>query len=109
MEQLFSPLRKAKLITSIRGAQGGYVLGKEPKEIKISEIMNILEGPVEVADCIDNASCNNIDCCATRLLWTKIKNSIDEVIESITLQDIVDDYNEMKYKNSLLELKRREE
>ena len=82
---------------------------KEPKEIKISDIMNILEGPVEVADCIDNASCDNIDCCATRLLWTKIKNSIDEVIESITLQDIVDDYNEMKYKNSLLELKRREE
>ena len=39
----------------------------------------------------------------------KIKNSIDEVMESITLQDIVDDYNEMKYKNSLLELKRREE
>ena len=109
MEQLFSPLRKAKLITSIRGAQGGYVLAKEPKEIKISEIMNILEGPVEVADCIDKASCDNIDCCATRLLWTKIKNSIDEVMESITLQDIVDDYNEMKYKNSLLELKRREE
>ena len=71
--------------------------------------MNILEGPVEVADCIDNVSCDNIDCCATRLLWTKIKNSIDEVMESITLQDIVDDYNEMKYKNSLLELKRREE
>ena len=109
LEQLFSPLRKAKLITSIRGAQGGYVLAKEPKEIKISEIMNILEGPVEVADCIDKASCDSIDCCATRLLWTKIKNSIDEVIESITLQDIVDDYNEMKYKNSLLELKRREE
>ena len=101
LEQLFSPLRKAKLITSIRGAQGGYVLAKEPKEIKISEIMNILEGPVEVADCIDS--------CATRLLFTKIKNSIDEVMESITLQDIVDDYNEMKYKNSLLELKRREE
>ena len=109
LEQIFSTLKKSQLITSVRGAQGGYVLGKEPKEIKISEIMNILEGPVEVADCIDNASCNNIDCCATRLLWTKIKNSIDEVMESITLQDIVDDYNEMKYKNSLLELKRREE
>ncbi len=109
LEQLFSPLRRAKLINSIRGAQGGYVLAKEPKDIKVSDIMNILEGPVEVADCIDNVSCDNIDCCATRLLWTKIKNSIDEVMESITLQDIVDDYNEMKDKNSLLELKRREE
>ena len=73
LEQLFSPLRKAKLITSIRGAQGGYVLAKEPKEIKISEIMNILEGPVEVADCIDKASCDNIDCCATRLRCTVYK------------------------------------
>ena len=39
LEQLFSPLRKAKLINSIRGAQGGYILGREPKEIKISDIM----------------------------------------------------------------------
>ena len=38
-------------------------------------------------------ACDNIDCCATRLLWKKIKNSIDSVMESITLQDIVDDYN----------------
>ena len=106
MEQLFSPLRKAKLIKSIRGAQGGYVLGKEPKEITISEIMNVFRRTsrsMQIA--LIDASCNNIDCCATRLLWEKIKNSIDEVIESITLQDIVDDYNEMKYKNSVLKLK----
>ena len=109
LEQLFSPLRRAKLSNSIRGAQGGYVLGREPKDIKVSDIMYVLEGPIEIADCIEGVSCDNIDCCATRLLWTKIKNSIDEVMEGITLQDIVDDYNEMKYKNSLLELKRREE
>ena len=109
LEQIFSSLKKSGLVQSVRGAQGGYLLSKEPKDIKVSDIMNILEGPVEVADCIDNVSCDNIDCCATRLLWTKIKNSIDEVMESITLQDIVDDYNEMKDKNSLLELKRREE
>ncbi len=53
--------------------------------------MNVVEGPIEVADCIENDACDNIDCCATRLLWTKIKKSIDEVMESITLQDIVDD------------------
>ena len=108
LEQLFSPLRKAKLIISIRGAQGGYVLGKEPSEIKVSDVMDVLEGPVEVADCIDNASCTNVDCCATRLLWAKLKKSIDEVMESVTLQDIVDDYNRMKDKNSVLELKRSE-
>ena len=109
LEQLFSPLRKAKLINSIRGAQGGYVLGKEPKDIKISDIMYVLEGQIEIADCIEGVSCDNIDCCATRLLWTKIKNSIDEVMESITLQDIVDDYNRIKEKNETLVLKRSEQ
>ena len=108
LEQLFSPLRKAKLITSIRGAQGGYILSKEPKNIRVSDIMYVLEGPIEISDCIEGVSCDNIDCCATRLLWTKIKNSIDEVMEGITLQDIVDDYNNIKYRNESLILKRSE-
>ena len=108
LEQLFSPLRKAKLINSIRGAQGGYILGREPKDIKVSDIMYVLEGPIEIADCIEVTAGDNIDCCATRLLWTKIKNSIDEVMEGITLQDIVDDYNNIKYRNESLILKRSE-
>jgi Rrf2 family cysteine metabolism transcriptional repressor len=95
LEQLFLPLRKSNLIQSIRGAQGGYVLSKAPAEITIAEIMNVLEGPVEISDCIEGATCNNLDCCATRLLWGKIKKSIDDVMESTTLKDIVDDYNNM--------------
>lgn len=70
--------------------------------------MYVLEGPIEIADCIEGTACDNIDCCATRLLWTKIKNSIDEVMEGITLQDIVDDYNNIKYRNESLILKRSE-
>lgn len=104
LEQLFSPLRKAKLIKSIRGAQGGYVLNKEPKYIKVSDIMYVLEGPIEVADCIDGTACDNIDCCATRILWKKIKDSIDSVMESITLEDIVNDYEIIKKKNQELNL-----
>ena len=96
LEQLFSPLRKAKLITSIRGAQGGYVLSREPKDITVAEIMYVLEGPIEIAECIDGVSCDNLDCCATRLLWAKIKNSIDDVMKSVTLQDIVNDYERIK-------------
>lgn len=108
LEQLFSPLRKAKLITSIRGAQGGYILSKEPSEIKVSDVMYVLEGPIEIADCIEGVSCDNIECCATRLLWAKIKKSIDEVMEGITLQDIVDDYQRIKEQNSKLQIKRSE-
>jgi Rrf2 family protein len=95
LEQLFSPLRKADLIKSVRGAQGGYVLSKAPKDITIADVMEVLEGPIEISNCVDTKSCNNVDCCATRLLWAKIKNSIDSVTKSTTLQDILDDYNNM--------------
>ncbi|MGL4875010.1 MAG: RrF2 family transcriptional regulator [Clostridium sp.] len=104
LEQLFSPLRKAKLIRSIRGAQGGYVLNKEPKDITVADIMYILEGPIEIADCIDGVACDNVDCCATRMLWKRIKESIDEVMEGVTLQDIVNDYEKIQEKNSKLKL-----
>ncbi|MBL4935121.1 Rrf2 family transcriptional regulator [Clostridium sp. YIM B02515] len=96
LEQLFSPLRRAELIRSVRGAQGGYVLSRSPKDITIAEIMEVLEGPIEISNCLDEKSCNNVDCCATRLLWAKIKNSIDSVTKSTTLQDILDDYKNMK-------------
>lgn len=109
LEQLFAPLRKANLIKSIRGAQGGYVLNKEPKEISVANIMDVLEGPIEIAECIEGASCDNIDCCATKLLWQKIKNSIDNVMNSVTLQDIVNDYDSIKEKNEVLKLVDRSE
>lgn len=109
LEQLFSPLRKAGLIKSIRGAQGGYVLNKTPDQIKVSDVMYVLEGPIEIAECIEGVECNNIDCCATRLLWEKIKNSIDEVMESITLQDIANDYALIKEKNERINIVNRSE
>lgn len=92
LEQLFSPLRKADLIRSTRGATGGYVLNKLPAEIRVFDIIDILEGAVEISDCIEDATCANVDCCATRLLWMKVKDSIDDVLKSTTLQDILEDY-----------------
>ncbi|WP_343824257.1 Rrf2 family transcriptional regulator [Clostridium subterminale] len=93
LEQLFSVLRKSELIKSIRGANGGYILAKDPKEITVYQILDVLEGPIEISTCLDSDGCNNIDCCATRIVWKKIKDSIDSVTMAITLQDIVDDYS----------------
>lgn len=109
LEQLFSPLRKANLIKSIRGAQGGYVLNREPKDIKISDIIYVLEGPIEVSDCVEGTSCDNLQYCATRILWKKIQDSIDSVIKSITLQDIVNDYEILKQKRQEINLVNRGE
>ncbi|AZV56207.1 Rrf2 family transcriptional regulator [Clostridium sp. AWRP] len=99
LEQLFSNLRKSNLVKSIRGAQGGYILNREPKDITVADIMKVLEGPIEISDCVDEnneSSCSNMDCCATRLLWSRIKESIEDVMKSTTLQDMVDDYIQMK-------------
>lgn len=109
LEQLFSPLRRANIIRSIRGAQGGYVLCKPPNEITVGDVMTILEGPIEIADCIDGVECDSSDCCATKAVWEKIKYSIDSVMNSITLQDIMDDYKASKEKNSGIKIADRSE
>ena len=54
LEQLFSGLRKAGLVKSIRGAQGGYILARDPKDISASDILNVLEGPIEISECIQD-------------------------------------------------------
>lgn len=96
LEQLFSSLRKGGLIKSIRGAQGGYVLSREPKYITVKDIMLLLEGPVEISDCLSEDCCDNVDKCPTRLLWVRLQDSIENVMQSTNLQDMVDDYNSMR-------------
>lgn len=92
LEQLFASLRKADLIKSIRGAQGGYLLNRKPKDITVAEIIETLEGPVELSNCVSQGECENVDSCSTRLLWMRIKESIENVTKTTTLQDMVDDY-----------------
>jgi Rrf2 family cysteine metabolism transcriptional repressor len=58
LEQLFGTLRKAGLITSSRGAMGGYVLSKSPGEISAADILNVLEGPIEISECISDEEMN---------------------------------------------------
>ncbi|WP_315117986.1 Rrf2 family transcriptional regulator [uncultured Clostridium sp.] len=96
LEQLFAVLRKGKVIKSIRGAQGGYILSRDPRHITIGEIIELLEGPVSLSDCITEDSCENSNCCPTRLLWVRIKESIENVTRTTTLQDLVDDNNRLK-------------
>lgn len=107
LEQLFAQLRKSGLINSVRGFLGGYALNKPPDEIFIGDIMNVLEGSVEISECIDEANCTNVDHCATRLLWVKIKDSIDQVFKSTTLADVLADYNKMKENREGVEMDKK--
>lgn len=93
LEQIFSKLKKAGLIKSIRGAQGGYFLAKEPNDISVGDILNVLEGPITISECLkEEGSCSNSSRCVTRLVWKKMKDAIDEVVNTTFLQDMVDDW-----------------
>lgn len=104
LEQLISPLRKNRLVISIRGAQGGYELSKKPEEITVGEIIRILEGPLAPSECVleEEPECSKADYCATRIIWEKITDSINNVIDSITLKDMIDDYNRLSKKQNIL-------
>lgn len=95
LEQLIAPLRKAGLVKSVRGAQGGYHLAKPPSEITVGEILMVLEGTLAPTDCVTGLTddeCTYAGYCVTRVIYEKIKKSIDEVVFSISLQDMVDDH-----------------
>ena len=95
LEQLFAVLKKDKLVKSIRGSQGGYTLGESPEKITVGDILRALEGSMAPVECVaeNHASeCERYDCCVTKGIWLKIRDSINAVIDSTTLQNLVDDY-----------------
>lgn len=94
LEQLVPELRKAGLVKSIRGAQGGYVLAKKPEEIFIGDIIRALEGPIAPVECVNQSGldcCEKSDFCVTREVWVKVRDSINDVVDSISLADLVKD------------------
>ena len=91
LEQIMAILKSVGLVRSIRGAKGGYVLAKEPKNIRISDIFVALEGPLLTVDCVEHPEfCTRCTDCVTRHVWTEIQESIMNVLEGVTLQDLVD-------------------
>lgn len=90
LEQLFSILKKNKLIESIRGAQGGYLLSRPPEKIKIGEILTALEGELELACCSgkDVTECDKELNCATKNVLDKLQTELEGVFNSLTLADM---------------------
>ena len=91
LEQIFSALRKSGIIIGRTGAQGGYTLSKDPKEITISEILRVLEGESLLVD-ISNDGVDELESFINGNLWKGINDKINEYFKSITLQDLVDKY-----------------
>lgn len=96
LEQLISALRKAGLVISKRGAQGGYELAAKPSEIRIGDIIRVLEGPITPLDCLDTSSgtgpyCGHPELCVLRNLWKALQDSMEQVLDTKTLEDLRQD------------------
>jgi len=91
LEQLTIALRRVGLVQSERGPQGGYELARPATEITAKEIIEAVEGPLELLDCMSRpASCERATACAARSLWTRVNDAIDDVLSRTTLAELRD-------------------
>lgn len=90
LEQLVAPLRRAELITSVRGAAGGYELARDASAILVGDVLRALDGVIRVTECALNpAACERAGGCAPRVLWARLNKAIDHVLDTTTLADLV--------------------
>lgn len=92
LEQIFFALRKVGILNTVRGPKGGYFIATDLRELKISTILEAVEGvliPVPCVACKEACGCDLQDICATRGLWYKIQQSVYQVIDHLSLYDLV--------------------
>ncbi|MBI4284259.1 MAG: Rrf2 family transcriptional regulator [Chloroflexi bacterium] len=91
LEHLITPLVAGGILRSTRGARGGVQLARLPHEIKLSEVVALLEGSVAPVECVNDPKfCSRSDGCVTRDIWDELNRAISGVLESITLQNLVE-------------------
>jgi Rrf2 family protein len=89
LEQLMVPLRKARIVTATRGVNGGYVLMRDPNTITLADVIQVLEGPLELVDCSAVASCHwNPQQCALKTILTEASQLLTDFFGKITLAEL---------------------
>lgn len=94
LEQLAMGLRDAGLVVSTRGAHGGYEIARPPGEIRMSEVLRALEGPIAPMICASDApdhatTCDRTASCTVNYLWVRVRDAISGALEGMTLADLV--------------------
>lgn len=100
LEQIFSVLRKAGLVKSIKGAQGGYNLGDHPDKITVGQILRVLEADLFQEE--EEGGVFNVEQCLKASVWGRMQAAINTVVDNITLEDLKDDYNRMRETTSFM-------
>ncbi len=97
LQHIVDALKGGNLIFSSRVGHGGYTLSRSPEQITLRDILSILEGSINLVECIDNSAiCNRSDDCIPRIIWTEIGNKLSVSLQEITLQKMVDLCNTQK-------------
>jgi len=96
LEQIIAVLNKAGYVKSVRGAQGGYKISKDPHEYTVGMILRLTEGSLAPVACLDaNADeCSRVDTCETLQIWKELYAAINNVVDNITVADLVKRHNE---------------
>lgn len=103
LEHIFSSLNRAGLVKSVRGRKGGYFLGVSAGDITLDIILNTLEGPSILVDCVTDATvCAKTDTCATRDVWKMLGSKIEETMKGITLANLAEKQKEKATKDALM-------
>lgn len=91
LKRLVSPLVAGGLLRSSRGIRGGVGLAKPPDQIKLSDVIRLLEGPINFVECVENTGiCDRSGLCITRDVWGEMSMIVNDFLESITLRDLVE-------------------
>ena len=84
-------MKSGGFVHSVRGSRGGYVLARDPEQIRLDELVLALEGSITTAECVDdNGYCARAADCVAREVWTKVQHAVMDVLRSLTLKDLVD-------------------
>ncbi len=92
LEQIISVLNKAGYVKSVRGAQGGYRIAREPKEYTVGMILRLTEGSMAPVACLEESAdeCERCDTCETLEVWKELYDAINQVIDNVTLEDLLE-------------------
>jgi Rrf2 family protein len=91
LDHILAALRKAGLIKNIRGKGGGYVLTRLASHITVNDIVKVVEGSIAPVECVENPDlCNRSSFCATREVWQRLHVAMEHVLESTTIEQLVD-------------------
>jgi Rrf2 family protein len=90
LDRILSSLKAASLVKALRGAKGGYILGRAPAQINLKDILEALEGPLELVGCVSNNNyCRRVNACVAHDIWYELGRAMEAVLKTTSLEDLL--------------------